>query len=64
MLIRESSNFEETSDDEELSDWGMDDQKYIDKLAKSEEKVDQRLIDLYMIRVAHQKGLQFVFENQ
>ena len=25
MLIRESSNFEDTSDDEELSDWGKDD---------------------------------------
>ena len=40
MLIRESSNFEETSDDEELSDWGMDDHRYIEKLAKSKEKVD------------------------
>ena len=64
MLIRESSCFEETSDDDELSDWGMDDHKYIAKLASSEEKVDQRLIDLYMIRRAHQKGLHFGFENQ
>ena len=64
MLIRESSNFEETSEDEELSDWGMDDQKYAEKLAKSEEKVDQRLIDLYMIRRAHQIGSHFGFDNQ
>ena len=64
MLIRESSNFEETSEDEELSDWGMDDHKYIAKLTNSKEKVDQRLIDLYMITRAHQKGLKFGFENQ
>ena len=61
MLIRESSCFEETSDDDELSDWGMDDHKYIAKLANSKEKVDQRLIDLYMIKRAHQKGLHFGF---
>ena len=53
MLIRESSNFEETSDDEELSDWGKDDLKYANKLALSTDRVDRRLIDLYMIKKAH-----------
>ena len=53
MVLRESSNFEETSDDEELSDWGKDDLRYANKLAKSKDKVDNRLINIYMLQKAH-----------
>ena len=63
MVLRESSNFEETSDDEELSDWGLDDLRFANKLAKSKETVDKRLVDIYMLKKAHEKGVVFGFEN-
>ena len=55
MVIRESSNFEDTSDDEELSDWGKDDLHYANQLIKSKDKVDKRLVDIHMLKMSHQR---------
>ena len=63
MIIRESSNLEETSSDQDLSDWGRDDMKFAERMTKSTNKVDNRLINLYRIRKAHEKGLQYAFNN-
>ena len=54
MLVRESSNSDSNRDDDDddgnLScDWGKDDLQYANKLVKSTDKVDQRLIDIFMI---------------
>ena len=40
MVIRESFDSQETSSDEELSDWGREDSRYAQKLAKSKDIVD------------------------
>ena len=55
MVIRESSNSEYTSDDEELSDWGKDDLNYVNQLVKSKDKVDKRLIDIHMLKRSHHR---------
>ena len=56
LVIRESSNLDETSDDSELSDWQRDNMDYAKALAESRNKVDERLINLYRIRKANQNG--------
>ena len=61
LIIRESSNLEETSDDTELSDWGRDDMHHMKDLFNSSNKVDQRFIDLYKVRKAHQLGVKIGF---
>lgn len=63
-MIRESSNFEETSCDSELSDWQRDNMSHVTRMARSEKKVDKRLINLYMLRKAHQLGHVFGFDNE
>lgn len=40
MVIRESSNLEETSSDDELSDWGRDRMDYAKVMVESPDKVD------------------------
>lgn len=59
LMIRESSNLEETSSDAELSDWGNDDMHYVKRMFESSNKVDKRFIDMYKIRKAHQLGIHF-----
>ena len=54
LVLRESSNLEETSDDSELSDWQRDNMDYAKAIAESRNKVDERLINLYRIRKANQ----------
>ena len=56
-MIWESSNLEETSQDEELSDWQRDNMAYAKQMASSIDKVDERFINLYRIKRAHQMGL-------
>ena len=53
MIIRESSNCEETSHDEELSDWEREDMRHMQDMFTSTNKVDQRFIDLYKVREAN-----------
>ena len=53
MIVRESSNFEETSDDEELDDVQRDKLgNRIEQMAKSSNTVDKRLMDLYIVNHA------------
>ena len=63
MVIRESSNLEETSSDNELSDWQRDNMAYAKRMAQSSNTVDQRLLNFYRIRKAHQKGIHLGFDN-
>ena len=61
MMIRESSNLDETSDDAELSDWGNDDMHYVKRMFESSNKVDQRFIEMYKVRKAHELGIHIGF---
>lgn len=63
-MIRESENFEETSDDEKLSDWQRDNMDYAKRMAMSSNKTDQKLINLYKIRKANELGLTLGFNNK
>ena len=56
LNIRESSNFEETSADSELSDWQKDNMDYAEKMTASTKLVDKRLINLYIMMKARQMG--------
>ena len=62
LVIRESSNLDETSEDAELSDWQRDNMDYAKAMTESQNLVDQRLISLYKIRKAHQTGKSLGFE--
>lgn len=53
MIIRESSNLDDTSSDSELSDWQRDNMEYAKNMTMSTDKVDERLINVYRIRKAH-----------
>ena len=58
LIIRESSNLDETSSDRELSDWSREDMIYMTRMMESADKVDQRLLKLYKVRqafMAHKK---------
>ena len=52
MTIQESHFEDETSEDEELSDWQKDNMDYAGKMMASTNKVDQRLINLYIFKKA------------
>ena len=52
MVIRESSNLDETSTDRELSDWQNDNMDYANRMVMSSNQVDQRLINLFRLREA------------
>lgn len=53
LVIRESSNLDETSSNNDLSDWQRDDMIYVKRMMKSSNKTDQRLLKLYKVRKAH-----------
>ena len=63
MTIQESHFEDETSEDEELSDWQKDNMDYAGKMMASTNKVDQRLINLYIFKKASQLGLHFGLRN-
>ena len=53
MIIRESSNMEDTSSDNDLSDWEDGGTKTIDtmkRLVNSRDKVDKKLMEVYRLR--------------
>ena len=54
---------EETSSDDDLSDWQRDKMDLAEIMVKSDNRVDQRLIDIYRIRKAHQIGINLGFSN-
>ena len=64
MVIRESSNLDETSSDSELSDWQRDNMEYAKNMTMRVDKVDGRLINIYRIRKAHQMGIHLGFNRQ
>ena len=57
MVIRESSNLDETSTDRELSDWQNDNMDYANRMVMSSNQVDQRLINLFRLREAQHLGI-------
>ena len=57
MVIRESSNLDETSTDRELSDWQNDNMDYANRMVMSSNRVDQRLINLFRLREAQHLGI-------
>ena len=63
MVIRESSNLDETSSDSELSDWQKDNMDYANRMVRSSSKVDNRLINLYRLRQAEHRGVRVGLKN-
>lgn len=63
MVIRESSNLEETSLDSGLSDWQVDNMDYATRMVQSSNKVDERLINLYRLKLADQLGIHIGIKN-
>ena len=64
MVIRESSNFEETSSDEEMSEIDKETLgNRIEQMTKSTNIVDKRLMDLYILNQAQQRRLRFGFKS-
>ena len=64
MVVHESSNFEYTSSDEQLSDvmrGKLGDR--IEKMTRSRDVVDKRLMDLYIFKQAQKYGARFGFKN-
>ena len=56
LVIRESSNMDETSNDEELSDVERIQEHFFERMAKSQDKVDKRFVNVYRVRTAHEHG--------
>ena len=54
---------EETSSDNELSDWQRDDMDNVGRMTRSSDKVDKRLVEIYRIRKAQELGLHMGFKN-
>ena len=63
LVVRESSNFEWTSSDAELSDVNRDTKinDHAVKMTKSTDSVDKRLLNIFLMKQAHQEGLKFGF---
>ena len=55
MVIRESSDSQNTSSDDELSDQVHDEINHINKMMHSASHVDKRLIELFKVSRADQK---------
>ena len=63
-MIRDSSNLDETSSDEELSDWQLDDMTYVQRMMDSKNPSDQRLLKLYQVKQANHEGIDIGFKNR
>ena len=53
MIIRESSNMEDTSSDNELEDWEAGGEKTTDtmnRIINSQNQVDKKLLEVYRLR--------------
>lgn len=61
LVIHESSNLEETSSDREIN--ALDTMHYTERMALSSDKTDQKIINLYKIRKAHERGIHLWFKN-
>ena len=63
MVIRESDNLEETSSENELSDWQRDDMVYVKRMMRSPNELSKRLLNLYKVRQAHNAGVNLGYQN-
>ena len=65
MVIKDKgSNYsEDTSFDDELSDWQRDSMNYAKQLAASRNPIDKRFIDLYVCRKMEEEGVSLGFQN-
>ena len=63
MVLRDSDNFDQTSSDNELSDWQRDDMVYVKRMIQSSDSTDKRLLDLYKVRQANNAGVNLGFTN-
>ena len=65
LIVRESSNFEWTSDDADLSDKNRDSKinDHAKRMTTSTNVVDKRLLNIFVMKLAHQEGLKFGFKN-
>ena len=63
LVIRESSDSQNTSEDHELSDQGHDEINHINKMMHSGSQVDKRLIELFKVRQADQKSIRMSQNN-
>ena len=52
LVIRESSDLVNTSDDDELSDWNREDMTFTKRMTSSKKSSDTRMVNLYKIRRA------------
>ena len=50
LVIRESDDMENTSEDDELDDWGKKNMDFVDKMQVSGNEVDQRLLAIFNLR--------------
>lgn len=65
MVVRESSNFEWTSSDENLSDRNRNKKinDHAKRMTTSTNAVDKRLLNIFLMGKAHQEGVKFGFKN-
>lgn len=61
LVIRESDNLDETSSDNELSDWQHDDMGYVKRMISSTNQTDKRLLNLYKVKQASNAGVNLGF---
>ena len=54
MIIRDSTDFSNTSLDDEIDYWERENKNYYRAVATSTDKVDKRIVDLYLLRKAGQ----------
>ncbi len=64
MVIRDSSNLDESSSDDELSDWQRDDMIYVKRMMQSSNKVDARLLRLFKVRQADKFNIHLGFNSR
>ena len=62
LVLRESSNLDDSSSDDELNLIKKEASNYnFKKMIKSEDKADKRLLDQYLIKQAHRIGVPLNF---
>ena len=62
LAVHESSNFEETSDDDELDDLGQGElNTFAKEMIRSKSKKNKRFINMYRIRNAHKRNVPIGF---
>ena len=52
-MLRESTDINETTSDDELSDWHKEDKRFTQDLVASRDKIDKRMIVIYKLRKAY-----------